>query len=160
MRQLPGFATVELNMKLNMKMRLKAAAIVLLSTPPVVVHAEPLHSAELLPRGQIAEQAQHSYAEAVNACDGRGKLDSPAFTACMKAAVIKVDAEVSAAYADALRIIVPERRDELAKAQEAWLAFYRRNCDMEKPLGTSAYYDCIIRMAIDRRIELRHRIGD
>jgi len=145
-----------------MKMPLKAAAIVLLSTLPMapLVRSEPLHSAELLPRGQIAEQARHSYAEAVNTCDGRGELDSPAFAACMKDAVLKADAEVSAAYADALRIIVHERRDELAKAQEAWLAFYRRNCDMEKPLAMSAYYDCIIRMAIERRVELRHRIGD
>jgi uncharacterized protein YecT (DUF1311 family) len=78
----------------------------------------------------------------------------------MKDAVRTADAGVSAAYVDSLRIIVPERRDELAQAQEAWLAFYRRNCDMEKPLAMSAYYDCIIRMAIDRRVELRHRIGD
>jgi uncharacterized protein YecT (DUF1311 family) len=139
-----------------------AAAIVVLSALSIApyVHAEPPHSAELLPRGQIAEQVQQAYAEAVNACDGHGEFDSPAFTACMKDAVLKSDAEVSAAYAASLRIIVPERRDELAQAQEAWLAFYRRNCDMEKPLAMSAYYDCIIRMAIERRVELRHRIGD
>jgi uncharacterized protein YecT (DUF1311 family) len=140
----------------------KTAAIVLLSTLSMapLVRAESAHSSDLLPRGQIAEQARHAYAEAVNACDGRGDIDSPAFTACLKDAVLKADAEVSAAYADALRIMVPQRRDELAKAQETWLAFYRRNCDMEKPLAMSAYYDCIIRMAIERRIELRHRIGD
>ena len=64
---------------------------------------------------------------------------------------------MSAAYADSLRIIVPERRAELARAQDA---FYRLNCDMEKQVGMSAYYDCIVKLAIERTIELRNRIGD
>ena len=122
--------------------------------------AQELRPADLLPRGQILEVTQSEYARAVNGCDGLGSLDGPAFTECMKQAVIEADAAVNAAYADAVRIIVPEQRAELAKVQHAWLSFYRLNCDFEKRVSKSTYYDCIIKMAKERVAELRNRIGD
>lgn len=122
--------------------------------------SEDIRPADILPRGQILDRTRDDYAAAVNACPAHEPLESPAFTACMKDAVLTADADVNAAYAEALRIIVPARRAELAKAQEAWLAFYRLNCDLEKPLALSAYYDCVVKMAIERAAELRNRIGD
>ena len=120
--------------------------------------AQSAHS--VLPRGQIAEAAQQSYAEAVNACDGLGALEGPAFTSCMQKAAAKADREVNDAFREALRIIVPGRRAEITNSQDAWVRFYRANCDMEKSLSMTAYYDCITKMAIERKIELKHRIGD
>lgn len=133
------------------------AAIVLASSN---VRAQNPHSAEILPRGQIFETAQQNYADAVNACDRLGGFESPAFTSCLQKAAGKADAEVNAAFQDTLRIIVPARRSEMEKVQKAWLAFYRANCDTEKSLDMAAYYDCIIKMAIERKVELKHRIGD
>jgi uncharacterized protein YecT (DUF1311 family) len=124
------------------------------------VCAQDARTAEMLPRGQIAETVRQEYADAVNACDGLGGFEDPAFTSCMQKAAAKADADVNAAFEDSLRIIVPRRRAELESAQKAWLAFYRANCDAEKPLNMSAYYDCIVKMAIERKVELRHRIGD
>jgi uncharacterized protein YecT (DUF1311 family) len=122
--------------------------------------AQSPRSADLLPRGQIGTAAQQGYAEAVNACDGLGAFEDPAFTSCMQKGAAKADAEVNDAFRDALRMIVPYRRAELTTSQDAWLRFYRANCDMEKPLSMTAYYDCIIKMAIERKIELKNRIGD
>jgi uncharacterized protein YecT (DUF1311 family) len=79
--------------------------------------AQNAHSAEILPRGQIAEAAQQSYAEAVNACDGLGALEGPAFTSCMQKAAAKADREVNDAFREALRIIVSGRRAEITNSQ-------------------------------------------
>lgn len=78
----------------------------------------------------------------------------------MQKAAATADAQVNEAYSQAMDMIVEPRKTEVAASQRAWLAFYRLNCDFEKPLAKTAYYDCIIKMAVERKIELRHRIGD
>ena len=56
-------------------------------------------------------------------------------------------------------LITPNRRDELARMQQAWLVLYRLNCDFEKP-EIAVYYDCILKMAIESERELRNRIAN
>lgn len=115
---------------------------------------------DMLPRGQIQSLTQSTYGEAVKPCEGLGSFDNPAFTRCMQNAAAKADSAVNTAFKEALRIILPERRNQLVRAQKAWLTFYRLNCDAEKSLAMTAYYDCILKMAIERSTELRNRIGD
>ena len=122
--------------------------------------AEDARTSDLLPRGQILEVTRSHYAGAVNSCERLEPFDSPAFTDCMKKAVVEADADVNRAYAEAMRTIVPGRRAELKKVQDAWLTYYRLNCDFEKSLALAAYYDCVVKMAVERAVELRNRIGD
>ncbi len=65
--------------RLGASMRRKALLLVASVVGASGAAAADVHSAEILPRGQISEAVQQGYADGVNACDGLGALDDPAF---------------------------------------------------------------------------------
>lgn len=140
----------------------------LLLFSPIAIAQEPARTtktAELLPSGDIMTRTLQEYSNVVNACGRVGPPESNAFLDCMQKAAAQADANLNEVYQDSTKIIVPYRRAELADAQRAWLKSYRLNCNFVKGPNSPKsdmylYYDCIIKMAIERAKELRYRVGD
>lgn len=132
-----------------------------LAQPSSMRPAEP---AELLPSGQILSAANEDYAELVNRC-GPFSLSDRSFDNCLQKAAAEADRRMTEAYRQSLSIIAPSKKEALRETQRVWLQFLKANCEFIRLIAPSdsrkqQYYDCLIRMAIERAKELRNRIGD
>jgi uncharacterized protein YecT (DUF1311 family) len=154
-------------------MKLTATAAILVCAAGQAAWAEEGQAAqpsELTSRGVIAAAATEAYKEAIDSCPGiepGSAPQGPKFVACLKRKLRSENetlVKTLNATASFLKPI-PDRAAKLRNAQGAWIKFRDENCGFARlvaPQGEADafYYDCLLRVTIDRRVELRSLVGD
>jgi uncharacterized protein YecT (DUF1311 family) len=125
---------------------------------------------QLTSRGNIAWQATEDYENAIDSCYSGTPGNAPKgpqFLACLKQLLGKESALLNSVYAGTINYLksAPHSTALLRQSQRAWLQFRASNCEFAKtaaPRDSSEefYLDCMLRGAIDRRVELRSLVGD
>ena len=125
---------------------------------------------ELTSRGVIAQAATEAYKEALEPCTegtGGNAPQGPKFLACLKQQLHDESEKLTDAYNVTSSFLKSsaDQTKKLRSAQGAWIKFRDENCGFARavaPKGEAEefFYDCLLRVTIERRVELRSLVGD
>jgi uncharacterized protein YecT (DUF1311 family) len=141
------------------------AALIALACDSARSQPGTLQPYELTSRGVIADKAQQSYREAIEACRNGDSSSPPA--ACLRRQLRENEKTLSAVYKNSIEFLKfnPGRIARLRGVQRAWIQFRYANCEFARSVaptdhGDEFFYDCLLRTTIERTAELGSLIGD
>lgn len=125
---------------------------------------------ELTSRGVIAAAVGEAYRLAIESCyqGAPGNApQGPQFLGCLKQQLASENDNLAGAVEAAASFLKssPDRTAKLRNSQGAWTRFRDANCGFARAVAPAddaeaAYYDCLLRATVERRVELRSLIGD
>jgi uncharacterized protein YecT (DUF1311 family) len=150
--------------------KLVASAISIILFPCYSAQSQYNDPHELTSRGVISEDARETYRQVVEPCyhGVTGKsVHGPELLDCLTLQVRREGETLDAVYRARISYLAssPDQASRLRTAQKAWLQFRDENCEFIRSVapGRSAdesFYDCLLKITIDRRVELRRSVGD
>jgi uncharacterized protein YecT (DUF1311 family) len=123
---------------------------------------------ELTSRGIIANAAKEAYSLAIDGCwqrDQGAVTKSGEFLNCLRQqALVEVKALEATFFAARLKSS-PQERLQLEASQSAWGQWRETDCLFARTIAPIEradlfYYDCFLRLTIERRVELKSLVGD
>jgi uncharacterized protein YecT (DUF1311 family) len=123
---------------------------------------------ELTSRGIIANAAKEAYSLAIDDCwqrDQAAATKSGEFLNCLRQqALVEVKA-LEATFLAARLKSSPQQRLQLDASQSAWGQWRETDCSFARAVAPIEradlfYYDCFLRLTIERRTELKSLVGD
>jgi uncharacterized protein YecT (DUF1311 family) len=126
---------------------------------------------ELTSRGVISEDARETYRQVVEPCYHRvpdKSVHGPEVLDCLRLQVRREGETLDAVYRARISYLAssPDQASRLRRtAQKAWLQFRDENCEFIRSVAPrrsadESFYDCLLKITIDRRVELRRSVGD
>jgi uncharacterized protein YecT (DUF1311 family) len=130
---------------------------------------------ELTPRGVITSQTTNNYRKAIEDCYIGEPGNAPQgreFLECLKKQVGLQDEDLTGIYeATLISLRLRKNSDEKIKrlqySQKLWMQFRDANCAFARSVAgkfqfqqDESFYDCMLRSAVERQVELSRSVGE